>query len=125
MKRLFWMGVGVGVTVAAVRYGRKLYAQYVPADAAAAFDTAAKVGRTARGVLGELAAGISEREEELRTALLGEGTDPDEVRAKGRAAWAELRGSRRPAAPQRRDVPPAWASGQLEDPDDDDGYAFF
>ena len=52
MKRLFWMGVGVGVTVAAVRYGRKLYAQYVPADAAAAFDTAAKVGRTARGVLG-------------------------------------------------------------------------
>ena len=83
MKRLFWMGVGVGVTVAAVRYGRKLYAQYVPADAAAAFDTAAKVGRTARGVLGELAAGIAEREEELRTALLGEGTDPDEVRAKG------------------------------------------
>lgn len=124
MRRLFWIGVGVGLTVVAVRYGRRLYAQYVPADAAAAIDTAATVRRTARGVLGEFAAGVAEREAELRTALLGDDADLDEIKSKGRAAWAELRGSRGPAAQSRR-VPPAWASDQLEDPDDDDGYAFF
>ena len=124
MKRLFWIGVGVGLTVVVVRYGRKLYAQYVPADAAAAVDTATKVTRTARGVLREFSAGLAERETELRAALLGEDTDLDEIKTKGRAAWAELRGSRGPAA-QRRDVPSTWASEQLEDPDDDDGYSFF
>ncbi len=124
MRRVFWIGVGVGLTVVVVRYGRRLYAPYVPADAAAAIDTAARVRRTARGVLGEFAAGVAEREAELRTALLGEGADLEEIKTKGRAAWAELRGSRGPAAPARR-VPPAWASDQLEDPDDDDGYSFF
>lgn len=124
MRRLFWIGIGVGLTVVVVRYGRKLVAQYVPADAAAAFDTAAKVSRTARGVLGEFAAGLHEREAELRTALLGDDADLDEIKAKGRAAWAELRGSRGPAASRHR-VPSTWASDQLEDPDDDDGYAFF
>jgi hypothetical protein len=124
MKRLFWIGVGVGLTVVVVRYGRKLYAQYVPADAAAAISTATKVGKTARGVYGEFAAGLAEREAELRTALLGEDADLDEIKTRGRAAWAELRGSRGPAA-QRSSVPSEWASGQLEDPDDDDGYAFF
>jgi hypothetical protein len=124
MKRLFWIGVGVGLTVVVVRYGRKLVAQYVPADAAAAVGTAAKVGRTARGVLGEFAAGLAEREAELRAALLGDGADVDDVTARGRAAWAELRGSRPPAGRRRR-VPRTWSSNQLEDPDDDDGYAFF
>jgi hypothetical protein len=124
MKRLFWIGVGVGLTVVVVRYGRKLVKEYVPADAAQALDTAAKVTRTARGVLGDFAAGLAEREAELRTALLGEDADLDEIKAKGRAAWAELRGSRGSAA-QRRPAPSSWASGPLEDPDDDDGYAFF
>ena len=57
MKRLFWVGVGVGLTVVVVRYGRRIYAQYVPADAAAAIGTATKVSRAARGVFGEFAAG--------------------------------------------------------------------
>ena len=125
MKRLFWIGVGVGLSVVVVRYGRRLYAQYVPAEAAAAVGTATKVGRTARGALDALAAGMAEREQELRATLLGEGADLDEVRSRGRAAWEQLRGPREPAAERPRPVPPTWASGQLEDPDDDDGYAFF
>jgi hypothetical protein len=124
MKRLFWVGIGVGLTVVAVRYGRRLATRYVPADAASALGAATTAARTARGVLGEFAAGVAEREQELRTALLGEGADLDDISAKGRAAWAELRGSRGPAA-RRRPVPPTWSSDQLEDPDDDDGYAFF
>ena len=124
MKRLFWIGVGVGATVAAVRYGRRLVAQYVPADAAQAFGTAAKATRTARGVFDDFAAGLAEREAELRTALFGEDADPAAIKARGRAAWAELRGTHGPAAPSRR-VPSEWASGPLEDPDDDDGYTFF
>lgn len=124
MRRLFWIGVGVGLTVVVVRYGRKLVAQYVPADAAQAFDTAAKATRTARGVLGDFRVGLAERETELRAALLGEDADLAEIKAKGRAAWAELRGSHGSAA-QHRPAPSSWASGPLEDPDDDDGYAFF
>ncbi|HEY0118347.1 MAG TPA: hypothetical protein VGC04_06185 [Cellulomonas sp.] len=124
MRRLLWIGVGVGLTVVVVRYGRRLVAQYVPDDAARAFGTAAKVGRTARGVFADFTAGLAERETELRTALLGEDADPDAIKARGRAAWAELRGTHGSAAPARH-VPSEWASGPLEDPDDDDGYAFF
>ena len=126
MKRLLWIGVGVGLTVVVVRYGRRLVAQYVPADAAAAIGTATKVTRAARGVLDDFAAGLAEREDELRTALLGEDADLDAIKARGRAAWAELRTPRGSAARSaRRAAPPSWADGPLEDPDDDDGYAFF
>ncbi len=124
MKRLFWVGVGVGLTVVAVRYSRRLVAQYVPRDAAQALDTATKVARTARGLKADFVAGLAEREAELRDALLGPDADLDALKEKGRAAWAELRGSRGSAAQARR-VPSSWAAGPLEDPDDDDGYAFF
>lgn len=124
MRRLFWIGVGVGATVIAVRYGRRLVAQYVPPQAAQALGTAAKVTGTVRGVFRDVAAGVAEREAELRTALLGEDADPAAIKARGRAAWAELRSARGPAAGSRG-VPPTWASGSLEDPDDDDGYTFF
>ena len=125
MKRLFWIGVGVGLSVVVVRYGRRLVAQYVPADAAAALGTASRLTQTAKGVLDEFSAGVAEREQELRAALLGDDADLDEIRASGRAAWAELRPARGSAAQRRRSVPSSWAQGPLEDPDDDDGYAFF
>jgi len=124
VRRLFWVGVGVGVTVVAIRYGRRLVAQYVPRDAAEALDTATRVARAARGLRQEFVAGLSEREQELREALLGPDADPDAISQRGRAAWAELRGSRGSAA-HGRHVPSSWATGPLEDPDDDDGYAFF
>lgn len=124
MRRLFWVGVGVGATVVAIRYGRRLVARYVPRDAAQALDTASRVARAARGLRQEFVAGLAERERELRDALLGPDADLDAITEKGRAAWAEQRGSRGSAAQARR-VPSSWASGPLEDPDDDDGYAFF
>lgn len=125
MKRLFWIGVGVGLTVLVIRQGRRLVAQYVPADAAAALGTARKATRTARGVLHEFAAGVTERERELREALVGD-ADPAQVRARGRAAWAELRAGREGRTGRRgAGVPESWAGGPLEDPDDDDGYTFF
>jgi DNA-binding protein len=126
MKRLFWVGVGVGLTVVVVRYGRKLVAQYVPADARRALDTAAKVTRTARGLRAEFAAGVAEREAELRHALLGD-VDLDDVKVRGRAAVADLRdrGARRNRTTRPGRIPSQWAEGPLEDPDDDDGYTFF
>jgi hypothetical protein len=124
MKRLFWVGVGVGLTVLVIKRGHELVERYVPADAAAAIGTATQVTRTARGVWGEFSAGLAEREHELRTALVGD-ADLADVRARGRGAWDDLRGARRPAADRRGRVPSEWAEGPLEDPDDDDGYAFF
>jgi hypothetical protein len=120
-RRLFWVGVGVGLTVLVVRYGRTLVARYVPADAAAALGTAGRLTRTARGLRDEFAAGMAEREQELLEALVGD-EDPDELKAKGREAWAAVRDGRRGTP---RHVPADWADGPLEDPDDDDGYSFF
>lgn len=135
MRRLFWIGVGVGVTVLVVRHGHRLVERYVPKDAATALSTATKVTRTARGVLDEFSAGLAEREKELRDALLGPDADVAAVKARGRAAWSELRGSRGSdgsgaargprGSATRHGVPGSWAGGPLEDPDDDDGYAFF
>lgn len=124
MKRLFWVGVGVGLTVLVIKQGHRLVERYVPRDAAAAMTTAARLTRTARGVLDEFAAGLAERESELRLALVGD-ADLDEVKARGRAAWREMRATKGSAARRDRAVPDSWADGPLEDPDDDDGYAFF
>ena len=124
MKRLVWIAIGAAVTVVVIRKGAELSERYLPAGARDAVGTVGRVTSAARTAKTEFLAGLAEREAELRTALLGDDADLDEIRSKGRAAWAELRGSRGPAAQSRR-VPPAWASDQLEDPDDDDGYAFF
>ena len=123
MRRLFWIGVGVGLTVVVVRYGRRLYAQYVPADAAAAIDTAAKVRRTARGVLGEFTAGLAEREAELRHDLIGD-VDVEALRSERARDRADRAHDVRTARTGR-----GWADGPTEDPEDDgdDGlpYSFF
>jgi len=126
MKRIFWVGVGVGIAVFVVRYGRTLMARYVPQDAAAALDTATKVTRTVQGVRTEFRAGVAERQAELLTALFGEGADLDEIRARGRAVRAARAQQRGVGRGERRGAPGVGSpSGELEDPDDDDGYAFF
>jgi hypothetical protein len=114
MRRLFWIGVGVTVTVVVYRRGRRLVRQYVPASIAERAEHAAtEAGRRAGDVAQEFRARFTEaraaREAELLAALLAEGqADPAETRAR-RATGA--RG--------------AAAGGPVPDDDEDAlGYSF-
>ncbi|BDO42319.1 hypothetical protein [Cellulomonas sp. NTE-D12] len=120
MRRLFWVGVGVALTVVVVRQGRALLERYAPPEATAAVAGAGRLARAAEGARREFAAGFAERERALREALVGD-VDVDKLRAEAparRAALRETFGGRHAA-------PPEWAENPTEDPDDDDGYAFF
>ncbi|GCE77360.1 hypothetical protein [Cellulomonas biazotea] len=125
MRRLVWVGVGVVVTVVVIRQGRRVVEAYLPPGAT---DVVEGVGRF-RGALAtarrEFAAGLAEREQQLRHELVGD-VDVDALRAQRpqrvddlRRAWDARRGG------PGRDVPREWGAGPTEDPDDDDGYAFF
>lgn len=111
MRRVFWIGVGVAVTVVVVTKGRQVIARYAPASlvdqaTTAVDDAGARVTGFWRDFRAEFAVARAEREAELEAALLAEGQDdPAVVRARRAAA----RGAH--AAP----------------PDDEDelGYSFY
>ncbi|GMA25894.1 hypothetical protein GCM10025864_36530 [Luteimicrobium album] len=121
MRRLFWIGVGVAVTVVVVRQGRKVVARYAPASLVdQATDRANAVGGRAvtfvRTFGEEFRTARDAREAELEAALLAEGQSaPGDVR-RARAEGRRL-GDARPAEP-------GGAVPRDED-DPDVGYAFF
>ena len=120
MKRLVWVAVGVAATVVVVRAGRVLIDRYVPREAVAAVDGAARTVSAVRTARSELRAGMAERERELRAALLGD-LDVDELRRQAPAARAGLRAAWR----GRSDDDERWDAAHTPDDSDEDGYAFF
>ncbi|MCK9793521.1 hypothetical protein M1843_07175 [Isoptericola sp. 4D.3] len=107
MRRLFWVGVGVVVTVVVVQRGRKIVAQYAPVAVVDRAERAAQdAGRRAETFVAtfrrEFTQARTAREAELTAALLAEGQpDPDDVRASGLRPADLRRGSGHPrhAAP--------------------------
>ena len=97
IRRLFWVGVGVTVTVVVIRQGRKVVARYAPEAVVDRAEKAAQdAGRRAETFVAtfrrEFTQARSAREAELTAALLAEGQpDPDDVRASGLRA-RDLRG---------------------------------
>ena len=101
MKRLFWVAVGAGATVAALRKAREVTDKHVPAGARAALGTVAGLTTTAQRVRAEFSAGMAEREAQLRADLLA-GADLTRSRATvdaGRAARAAARADDVPGGP--------------------------
>ena len=124
MRRLFWVGVGVALTVVVVRNARRVAEAYLPDGATDVVDGATRLTRAAATARSQFAAGFAEREAQLRRELVGD-ADVDELRAQRSRHVDELResfGGRRARA--GRGAPPAWA-GPLDDPDDDGDAAFF
>lgn len=122
-RRLFWVGVGVGLTILVIRQGRAWYARVMPEPAAGAVDTAISVSRGVRGTLAEFRAGRDEKEAELMAALVGD-RDVTELKATAperRRRLAERWG--RDDASTHREY--ADMADQTEDPEDDAaGYSF-
>jgi hypothetical protein len=96
MRRVFWVGVGVAITVVVVVRGRRILARFAPASLV---DQATeqvnglgeKVVEIARDFRTEFTLARDAREQELMAALLAEGQeDPAEVRAR-RAAGRHAR----------------------------------
>lgn len=126
-RRLFWVGVGVGLTVLVIYKGRAWYAQVVPEPAAGAVDTALSVSRGLRGAFAEFRAGRDEKEAELMAALVG---DRDVAELKATAPERKQRlaqhwgGAARSGTAHGRQFD-AWADQPTEDPEDDAaGYSF-
>jgi hypothetical protein len=92
IRRLFWVGVGVTVTVVVITKGRRVVARYTPeAVAGRAEDLGRDLSRRSGAFLttfrSEFSAARAAREAELVAALLAEGQPhPDEVRAQRAAA---------------------------------------
>jgi len=118
MRRLVWVGVGVVATVVVVRKGRALLDAYVPAGTTDAVQGVGRVMTAVRTAQHEFRAGMAEREQQLRHDLVGD-VDVESLRAERPERVADLR--RTWAARRARED---WV-GPTEDPDDDDGYAFF
>ncbi len=119
MRRLFWIGVGVAVTVVVYRKGRAVVQQYMPASLAERAQSAAHdAGERASGFVAEFRETFGEararREAELTAALLAEGQpDPEATRAR-RATGA------------RRGLPAGGPAGAVDIDDDEAelGYSF-
>lgn len=98
MRRVFWVGVGVAITVVVVLKGRQVVARYAPASLVdQATDQVNSLGEKATGFARtfreEFRVARDAREAELLASLLAEGQpDPDDVRA-ARAARRERAGS--------------------------------
>jgi hypothetical protein len=115
IRRLFWVGVGVTITVVVIRRGKKVVAQYAPQ---AVVDRAERLahdaGQRAETFLGafrsEFSTARAAREAELTAALLADGQPhPDEVRAR------------------RAETPSGRHAAQATDVDSDEaelGYSF-
>ncbi|WP_265521281.1 hypothetical protein [Oerskovia flava] len=116
MRRVFWVGVGVAITVVVVVKGRQVVARYAPASLVEqATDQVNGAGERATRFVQDFRTEFSrarqEREDQLMASLLAEGQeDPETVRAR-RATSA---GGRHRAPAQ-------------DAPDDEDllGYSFF
>lgn len=124
MRRLFWVGVGVALTIVVVRNGRRIAEAYLPQSATDVVDGATRLTRAVGTARSQFAAGFAEREAQLTHDLVGD-ADVDQLRALRSQHVGELRdafGSRR-ARPGRA-APADWA-GPLDDPDDDGEAAFF
>ena len=99
MRRVFWVGVGVAVTVVVVVKGRQVVARYAPASLVnQATDQVNTLGEKAtsfaRTFREEFRTARDAREAELLASLLAEGQpDPQDVRA-ARAARRERAGGR-------------------------------
>ncbi|WP_277210159.1 hypothetical protein [Isoptericola croceus] len=124
IRRLFWVGVGVTVTVVVIHQGRRVVARYTPEAVA---DRASELGRTASRRTGTFLAafrtefGVARdaREAELVAALLAEGqAHPDDVRAARRATHRRHAAHATPAAAA---VDP---DAQIEAEEDELGYSF-
>jgi hypothetical protein len=79
-RRLFWIAVGVVVTVVAYQQGRKLYRRYVPASVAdkaeqVVQDAAKRTHSAVAEFRAEFADARERREKELMAALLADGQD--------------------------------------------------
>lgn len=99
MRRLFWMGLGAAVAVAALRRARRSLGPL--ADAAAPVTAfAGSVRETGR----EFRSTMAQHEAELRAAFVEEAGQPD-----------------RPRTDPRAPAPPSWAR---RTDDDDEPYSF-
>jgi hypothetical protein len=127
MRRLFWVGVGVALTVVVVRQGRRLVETYAPAGSAEAVDGALRVTRALRAARDDFRAGVAEREAELLDALVGD-VDLEALRATAPRRRAELRetfgGAPRDALAADL-AARGWADEPTQDPDDDEQAPFF
>ena len=120
-RRLFWVGVGVGLTVFVIVRGRAWYARVVPEPAAGAVEAAVSVSRGLRGALAEFRAGRDEKEAELWAALVGD-RDVEELKATASERRQRLAHRRDGGAHDRL---ADWADQPTDDPEDDDtGYSF-
>lgn len=127
MKQLFWIGVGVALTVVVVRQGRRLVEEYAPAGSGDAVDGALRLTRALRAARDDFRTGVAEREAELLDALVGD-VDLDALRATAPRRRAELAESfgRPPRDVLARDLAArGWADAPVQDPDDDDEAPFF
>ncbi len=139
MKRLFWVAVGAGVTVLAVRKATELRERYSPpavvdrAVKGATAQAATFVGRVREAAAafgGDLAEARDRREAELHWALAAEGRAPaDRTDARGQAR--HLREQARTAARWGAEpVDPASSGGDFPgrttriDDEDDLPYSF-
>lgn len=102
MRRIFWVGVGVTVTVLVIRKGQQLRARYSPPAIVdrtieglgeRADDFGSRLVAAGRGFAGDFAAAMAQREEQLRAALLSDGQEqPDDVRARRAGRHSEYAG---------------------------------
>ena len=84
MKRLFYIAIGVGVGVAAVRQLTKAAQKVTPSGVASSVgESFAGLGSSLRAFVEDIRLGMAEREVELHEALRGENQPP---RAVGRHA---------------------------------------
>ncbi|WP_369372525.1 hypothetical protein AB1046_03910 [Promicromonospora sp. Populi] len=77
IRRLFWIGVGVAVTVVVIRKGRQVVARYTPEAvseraAAAVDDAGARLNSAVHTFRTEFSVARAEREAELMASLRGE-----------------------------------------------------
>lgn len=88
MKRLFWVGTGVALTVFVMVKGRKMVLQYTPEAVAEratqqASEFTARAGSAAGGFLADFKSAFAERESDLMASLLAETQGSvDELRAR-------------------------------------------
>lgn len=131
MRRIFWIGTGVALTVFVMVKGRQVISRYTPTALTErvgeqAADFGSRAGEAATGFLADFRAAVGERETELRDSLLADSQGSLEDLQQRRDAY---QGDH--AGPFRRDRRAATrfgAGGQglVDDDSEDDelGYSF-
>lgn len=116
MRRIFWFGVGVAVTVVVVRRGRAWVEATVPPGAVTTAEKVAGAAGTWRRFRADFEEGRAASQAQLLHDLVGD-ADLEQIRASAPERRERLRGARRQDFSR-------WADQPTQDPDDDDGYAF-